>query len=356
MFYVKEYAIYVGAFILAFLVASVATPVSKKIAFKIGAVAYPNDRSMHEKPMPLAGGMAIYFGFILTVLVFVPWIGHEQMTQFTGLVVGASLITIVGLLDDIYELSPKIRIVFQVLAALIVIFTGTAITSISLPFIPGGRIEFGIFSNIITLFWIVGITNAVNLIDGLDGLAAGVASIASSALLIIAILFGDPAVAGMAILMTATLTGACLGFLPHNFNPATIFMGDTGSTFLGFSLAVISMQTMLKTYTALTLIVAILVLGLPIFDTAFAIVRRALNKKPIHIGDRGHLHHRLVDRGLSHRSAVIALYVVSGTFGITGILVVMKDFTLALIIISFMMLIWIGDLGRTYIKKGKISE
>lgn len=352
----KEYFIYVGAFVLAFLLASIATPVVKKIAFKIGAVAYPNERTMHKEPMAVGGGLAIFFGFIVTVLIFIPSIGFEQMTQFSGLIIGATLITAVGLLDDIYNLTPKIRIVFQVLAALIAIYTGTSITSISVPFIEAQQIEFGYMSNIITLFWIVGLTNAVNFLDGLDGLAAGIASIASLVLMAIAILFGDPLVAGFAIVLTASLAGACLGFLPQNFNPAKIFMGDTGSTFLGYALAVISIQSMLKTYTALTLIVAVIVLALPIFDTVFAIFRRAINKKPIHMADRGHLHHRLVDRGLSHKKAVITLYIISGSFGIAAILIVMQDVKLAVLIIAFIFVVWLGDLCISYFKKNKLSE
>ncbi len=341
----SEYFIYIGAFVAAFLLANLATPVAKKLAFKIGAVAYPNERTMHKEPMPVGGGMAIYFGFILTVLIFVPLTGYGQIEQFAGLIIGATVITIVGLLDDIYDIQPRVRIIFQVLSALIVIYTGTVIDSVSIPFIEAGKIEFGMFSPLITLFWIVGITNAVNLLDGLDGLAAGIASIASLILLVIAVLFGDPIIAGIAIVLTASLSGACLGFLPHNFYPAKIFMGDTGSTFLGFSLAVISIQTMLKTYTALTLIVAVIILALPIFDTAFAIIRRTINRRPIHVGDRGHLHHRLVDRGLSHKRAVITLYVISGFFGIAAILVVMQDFAIALLIIGFILSVWLGDIA-----------
>lgn len=352
----KEYYIYIGVFLLAFLLANLATPIAKRIAFKIGAVAEPNERTIHKQAMPVGGGMAIYFGFTLTVLIFVPVIGTKEIGQFIGLIIGATVITIIGLLDDIYDVSPKIRILFQVLSALIVIYSGTAITFISVPFIESGRIEFGIFSNIITLLWIVGITNAVNFLDGLDGLAAGIASIAAIALMTIAIMFGDPMVAGIAIVLTASLAGSCLGFLPHNFNPATIFMGDTGSTFLGFTLAVVSIQTMLKTYTALTLIVAVIVLALPIFDTVFAVIRRTLNKKPIHVADRGHLHHRLVDRGLSHKKAVLTLYFVSGSFGIAGILVVMQDFTLAMLIVGFILIVWLGDLGLTKYRKNKLSE
>ncbi|WZL81687.1 MraY family glycosyltransferase [Vallitaleaceae bacterium 9-2] len=352
----EEYIYYILAFVLAFFIASIATPISRKIAFKIGAVDHPKERGMHNKVMPLAGGLAIYAGFTITLLIMVPTIVNQRVEQLTGLIIGATLITTVGLVDDIYGLSPKIRIIFQVLSALIVIHTGTSIQSISMPFIPGGQIDFGFMSNFITIFWIVGITNAVNFIDGLDGLATGIASIASLMLMVIAILFGDPMVAGLSIMLTATLAGACMGFLPHNFNPAKIFMGDTGSTFLGFTLAVISIQTMLKTYTALTLIVAVLVLGLPIFDTTFAVLRRLINKKPISQGDRGHLHHRLIDKGLSQKRAVVTLYAVSGAFGIAGILVVMSDFKLALLIVGFILSIWLLDMGRTHFKKDKFSE
>ena len=206
-----------------------------------------------------------------------------------------------------------------------------------------GKINFGIFSNVITIFWIIGVTNAVNLLDGLDGLATGVASIASVTLMIIAVIFGDPLLAGLPILLTAALAGSCLGFLPYNFNPAKIFMGDTGSTFLGYSLAVISVQTMLKTYTALTLVVAVIVLALPIADTMFAIIRRVANHRPISEGDRGHLHHRLIDKGLSQKKAVLTLYFVSALFGLAAILIVLKDVWAAVILLAVVFAVWIGD-------------
>lgn len=348
---VKLYYIYLIAFILAFLVSNLMTPISKSIAYKVGALDHPKARGVHKETMPLAGGIAIYVGFMLSTLLMVPIVGYGSGNQFIGLITGATLITVVGLLDDVYQLSPRIRMIFQIFSALIVIMTGTTIDSISFPFIAGARIEFGYFSSVITLFWIVGITNAVNFIDGLDGLAAGVAAIASFILTMIAIFFGDPAVVGFSILLTATLTGSCLGFLPFNFNPAKIFMGDTGSTFLGFTLAVISIQTMLKTYTALTLVVAVLILGLPIFDTTFAILRRAINRRPIHVADRGHLHHRLVDSGLSHKRTVITLYFISGTFGITAVLIMMKDFYLAILIVAFMLAIWLMDMALVKYRK-----
>lgn len=346
----ETYMIYIAAFMMAFLLTNFTTPYIRKFAFKIGAVDHPKDRGMHTKVMPRAGGIAIYLGFMITVIIFMTFIPNEQITQMVGLMVGATLITIVGLLDDIYSLSPRIRIVFQLLSALIVLMTGTVMHSITIPFFGIGTLELGIFGDIITIFWIVGITNAVNFLDGLDGLAAGVSSIASFSLLMIAVLFGDPIIAGFAILLTATLAGSCLGFLPHNFNPATIFMGDTGSTFLGFTLAVISIQTMLKTYTALTLLVAAIVLGLPLFDTIFAIFRRLINKKPVTEADRGHLHHRLIDKGLSQKKAVFTLYFVSGLFGVAGVLIALNDIALAAVIIVFIFVVWTFDIARTHMK------
>lgn len=348
--------IYVVAFFMAFAIAAFITPFSRKLAFKIGAVDEPKARGMHSKTMPLAGGSAIFAGFMITILVISPFVKGYDHTQFIGLIVGATIITTLGLLDDIFELSPRLRIFIQILAALIVIQTGTTMDVVSIPFLKNGVIHLGYFGKVLTIIWIIGVTNAVNLIDGLDGLAAGVAAIASLFLMFISVLFGQPAVAGIGILLTATLAGSCIGFLPHNFNPATIFMGDTGSTFLGFTLAVISIQGLLKTYTAVTLIVAALVLGLPIFDTFFAIARRVANGKPISVGDRGHLHHRLVDKGLSQRRAVITLYFVSAGFGIAGVLVVMKDLGLAVVVVALMLGVWLADLIIHKMKEKKMAE
>lgn len=331
--------IYIIAFLIAFGIACLATPLSKKFAFKVGAIDMPKERGMHSKPMPLAGGTAIILGFIVTVLVLVPSIEELRFIQLIGLIIGSVVISIVGLLDDIFDLNAKTKLIFQIISGLIVVYTGTTIEIISWPWSSNGIIALGAFSKIVTILWIIGVTNAVNLIDGLDGLAAGVSSIASLCLMLISIINGDP----IAILLTASLAGACLGFLPHNFNPATIFMGDTGSTFLGFTLAVISIQGLIKSYTAITVIVAAIVLGLPIVDTFFAILRRVAKGKPVMEADRGHLHHRLVDRGYSHRKAVLTLYGVSGGFGISGILVTTNDVLWAIIIIVIIMLIWLLD-------------
>lgn len=337
------------AFLLAFVLSLATTPISMKIAFRVGALDKPKKRGMHDKVMPRAGGLAIYFGFVVAILFLMGSVPKGQQITFWGLLAGATIITSLGFFDDIFGLRPRTRVVVQLIAALIAVMTGTKITDITIPLL--GTIEFGIFSNVITVVWIIGVTNAVNLLDGLDGLATGVASIASFSLMIIAIIWGDPMLAGLPILLTAALAGSCMGFLPYNFNPAKIFMGDTGSTFLGYSLAVISIQTMLKTYTALTLVVAIIVLALPIADTLFAIIRRTINRRPISEGDRGHLHHRLIDKGLSQRKAVLTLYFISALFGLAAILVVLKDAWVAAIILLIVFSVWIGDSLRTRFKQ-----
>ncbi|MDO4764767.1 MAG: MraY family glycosyltransferase [Eubacteriales bacterium] len=336
-----DYYSYMIAFLLAFVISLASTPLSMKIAYKVGALDKPKKRGMHSKIMPRAGGLAIFTGFIITVLFLMYHVAESQRITIWGLLLGATIITSLGFIDDIYGLRPRTRIVVQLIAALIAVMTGTRISDITIPLL--GTIEFGIFSNVITVFWIIGVTNAVNLLDGLDGLATGVASIACTTLMIIAVIFGDPMLAGLPILLTAALAGSCLGFLPYNFNPAKIFMGDTGSTFLGYSLAVISIQTMLKTYTAMTLVVAVIVLALPIGDTLFAIIRRTANRRPISEADRGHLHHRLIDKGLSHKKAVLTLYFVSGLFGLAAILIVIKDAWVAVIILCLVFGIWIFD-------------
>lgn len=341
--------IYIIAFVIAFAIACFTTPLSRKFAYKVGAIDMPKARGMHTKPMPLAGGLSIVLGFIITVALIAPSIKNLEIKHLFGLILGGAVITIVGLLDDIYDLPAKLKLFFQILAALIVIFTGTTIQAISWPWAPHGVILLGSFSNVITIVWIIGVTNAVNLIDGLDGLATGVSSIAALCLMFISILHGE----STAILLTAALAGSCLGFLPHNFSPATIYMGDTGSTFLGFTLSVISIQGLIKSYTAITIIIAVLILGLPIFDTFFAILRRIANGKPVMQADRGHLHHRLVDRGYSHKRAVLTLYGISGGFGIAGILIAMNDITFAIIIIGIIIAVWLLD---TIVRKIKEKE
>ncbi len=313
-----NWLLYIAAFACAFGISLLATPYAKKLAVKVGAIDYPKKRGMHKEPIPRMGGVAIILGFIITLLMLSPFITELKVVQFIGFIVGALVIIVVGILDDIYSLRPKTKFAFQIVAALIVIFTGTKIEFVTWPILA----NLNMFSMPITLVWIVGVINAVNLIDGLDGLAAGVSSICAMALMVLCILSGTP----LAVVLTAALAGSCFGFLPRNFSPAEVIMGDSGSLFLGYVLATSSIIGVFKSYALLSVVIAIFALALPIFDTAFAMLRRALNGKPIYEADRGHLHHRLVDAGLSHSRAVIVLYGISALMGVAAIIIALQDF------------------------------
>lgn len=332
MFY--EYLIY---FVLAFIVSFVATPIAKKVAFCIGAVDVPkDDRRMHKKPIARLGGLAIFSGFIMALMfglvcTIIGVVGVTPDAQLLGMLVGIFIIVGMGIVDDIKQLGPKIKFVLQILAAIAVVWiSGDKISIITNPFSTTGITVLSDFiAYPLTIFWIVGITNAINFIDGLDGLAAGVSSISYLSLMFIAILQGEEQTA----MIIAILAGSTLGFLPYNFNPAKIFMGDTGSTFLGFTLGVISIQGMMKTYAAISIVIPILVLGLPLFDTTFAIIRRIVQRKSIMAPDRGHLHHRLIDMGFSQRQSVVTMYAVSGALGLAAIVLADKGALSAVILI-----------------------
>ena len=304
------------AFIVAFIITFSTTPFVKKLAFKIGAVDVPRDsRRMHKRPTARLGGLAIFFGFIISAVIF-----SQIDKEITGILIGATIIVILGIFDDIYALSAKIKFAVQLVAALCPAIMGVSIDFIKVPsFISDyGYIGLGYFAIPITLVWIVGITNAINLLDGLDGLACGVSSISALTLLCIAIIVGEPTVA----FLTSALAGACFGFLPYNFNPAKLFMGDTGALFLGFVLASISVQGLFKGYAVISIAAPLLILGLPIFDTTSAILRRVKNHQPIMSPDRGHLHHRLVDAGFSQKQAVTIIYVLCLILCISAIILI----------------------------------
>ena len=302
-----------AALMTALVVALVATPVVKNLAIRVKAVDVPRDgRRMHDHPIPRMGGLAIFFGFMLSVLLFL-----ELDGQMRGMLLGAVVIVVLGIFDDIYSLPAMFKFVVQIAAALVAVLTGNVIEAVSNPNVFSADLywDLGWLSIPVTVVWIVAITNAVNLIDGLDGLACGVSTISSMTLLVIALVVSE---ADVAILMAA-LAGGCLGFLPYNMNPAKIFMGDTGSTFLGYILAVVSIQGLFKFYTIISFAVPFLMLGLPIFDTCFAFIRRiAHGQSPMH-ADRSHVHHRLIDMGFNQKQAVAVLYVVSAILGLSAV-------------------------------------
>ena len=300
------------AFILALAISFACTPAVRMLAIKIKAVDVPKDnRRMHKVPIPRMGGLAIFAGFLVSVLFFVP-LG----TEFRSILIGALILVVLGIIDDIMALKPKTKFAGQIIAALIPALSGVSIHGIVNPFVPGQYSTLGIFSIPFTVIWIVGITNAVNFIDGLDGLACGVSAIATVTMFIIAVLFGETYIA----LMMAALAGACLGFLPYNMNPAKIFMGDTGSMFLGYILATVSIQGLFKFYAVISFAVPFILLGLPIFDTGFAIVRRLLKGQSPLQADRGHVHHRLIDLGFDQKQSVAILYTFSALMGLTAVI------------------------------------
>ena len=316
-----------GALLCAMVVSYLVCPLVKSFAYKIGAIDVPKDnRRMHKKPVPRLGGLAIFLGFIVSLLLFVP-----VDRQLQGILLGAVVIVVLGVVDDITPLRASFKFVVQIIAALIAVFHGVVVSVLSNPnvFSDNPYWSLGWLSIPITVLWIVGITNSVNLIDGLDGLANGVSTISALTMLVIALLVSEAQVA----LVMAALVGACVGFMPFNRNPAQMFMGDTGSTFLGYILATISIQGLFKYYAIISFAVPFLILGLPMFDTLFAIVRRLAHGQNPMAPDRGHIHHRLIDMGLNQKQAVAALYVVSSILGLSAVILTASGATRAMLLL-----------------------
>ena len=302
------------AFFSAVIISFVMTPLARRLAIRVGALDVPKEtRKIHNKPMPYFGGLAIYVAIISCMFVYMP---HNSTNYY--IMAGATIIVLAGVIDDMYDMPAKVKLLIQILAALIAIKGGVQIHFITNPLSETGMSYlFNGLSFIITLFWIVGITNTINLIDGLDGLASGVASIAATTLLFTAARLGHDFI----VMQCAIIAGASLGFLPFNFNPAKIFMGDTGSLLLGYMLAVTSVSGMVKSVAAIALAVPVFALGLPILDTAFAIIRRYLNKKPIMEADKDHLHHKLMRYGLNQRQTVLVMYFISMLLGSVSVII-----------------------------------
>lgn len=313
----SEYIV-IGTIIAAFAIAAVLsyffTPPVKNFAHKVGAIDVPKDaRRMHKKPIPRLGGLAIYGGFLCSILIF----GQLDETMLCVLL-GAAIIVALGIFDDVLALGAKPKFVVQIVAAAIPVCIGDLqiglFTNLN-PLSDTPFVHLGILAVPVTIIWIVGITNAVNLIDGLDGLAVGVSSIAAITMLAVALLTGNMPIA----ITMAALAGACIGFMPYNLNPAKIFMGDTGSTFLGYMLATVSIMGLFKFYAVISFAVPFLILGLPIFDTANAIIRRVAAGRSPMSPDRGHVHHKLIDMGFNQKQAVAILYAISATLGLTAV-------------------------------------
>lgn len=341
---------YILAFAVALAISYIATPLAKKFAFVVGAVDVPRDnRRMHKTPVPRLGGLAIFLGFLISSLIF----GTVDRTM-ASILIGALIIVTLGVLDDILRLNAGIKFVVQVIAACFPVLYG------------GLRIEFftnfnfassepfvymGFLSIPVTLLWIVGLTNAVNFIDGLDGLAAGVSTIAAMSFFAVSLITQNY----YAAVISLALVGACLGFLPFNLNPAKIFMGDTGSEFLGFILATISIQGMFKFYAVISFAVPFLILGLPLFDLVSSVLRRVLSGKNPTEADRGHIHHKLIDMGFNQKQAVAILYIITTILGTIG--VILSRFGAAKAALVLLALLLIGTIVfRIFLHTDKHAE
>ena len=341
------------AFLIAFVISLAMTPVAIKIAPKIGALDVPKDsRRMHNKIMPRFGGMAIFLG-TSAALIYNYW-GEPKLSS---IIIGGALIYALGVIDDLRGLKALPKFIIETGVAVLMYFGNIRVNFIS-NFFSIGHTELGtILTFVITVLWIVGITNAVNLIDGLDGLAAGVSAIAAFCVAYAGFIHGYYLSCGAML----ALAGGALGFLPYNFHPAKIFMGDSGSLFLGFMLATISVLGTVKSATLIAIVMPVFVLGLPIFDTGFAIIRRLINKQKIMSPDKHHLHHRLMSLGYGQRRATLMIYCVSAIMGIAAILYSRQLYleTLGLFAIACLMIyIFMTDAEHVIpvIKKEKLAK
>lgn len=322
----KNYIIYcIIAMAMAATFTVAITPMVRILAYKMRALDVPRDeRRMHKKTTPLLGGLALWFGFTITSALFCA-ITRES----TAMWIGGTLIVIVGLLDDRFDIKALPKLLLQIaITAGTVIFGNLVVEEIN---VLGIVIHFGHpLGIVLSVFWIVALINAINLIDGLDGLACGVSCIGCVAVLIISIIYSNTYIA----LFSTILIGACAGFLPYNSHPAKIFMGDTGSMFLGYILAMLSIQGSMKMNSLLALVTPVAVFGLPFLDTAFAFIRRIASGRSPFSADRGHLHHRLIDMGFSHKQTVFIMYIISAALGVAAVLLALRNKNAGLALLS----------------------
>ncbi|ADO58877.1 UDP-phosphate N-acetylglucosaminyl 1-phosphate transferase [Paenibacillus jamilae] len=313
--------IYIIGFIMALGLALLLTPLVKKFAVKVGAVDVPNARKVHTRIMPRLGGLGIFLAFLLSLLAMLPFVPDGMLSSrdinfIAAFLIGGTLITLIGALDDRFDLNAKLKFLAQIAVACMVVFAfDIRVDFVNVPFQDAYSSLESWISIPLTIFWIVGVTNAINLIDGLDGLAAGVSGIAIGTIAVMSLLMGNYMVA----MLCLVLLGSIIGFLFFNFHPAKIFMGDTGSLFLGFSLAMLSMLGF-KQIAIVSFITPLIIIGVPLSDTFFAIIRRKLQKKPIFSPDKGHLHHCLRELGFSHRQTVLIIYGIAVFFGILAVI------------------------------------
>lgn len=363
--------IYGLAFGVALVLVLLLTPLLRRLAVWLGAIDMPHDRKVHENPTPTLGGLGIFLAVLVALcackILFAvhPVASAPQglesalsSPQLLGIVLAATFIALLGAIDDMRRLSPWMKLAGQVMASLLLVSFGVEITTLALP--HGNVLDLSaspLLAILLTVIWMVAFTNIINLIDGLDGLAAGIALISSVAFFIYGSRIGADASTLQAMVISAAVGGACLGFLRYNFNPASIFMGDSGAMFLGFILGAISIQGILKRTAVATMFTPMIVLAVPILDTGLAILRRARSGKPFHYADKEHIHHRLLYIGHSQRQAVLIIYLWTGL--LTAIALVMEFVSskrAVLILLGVGVLVFLATTLPRIIMGGRIIE
>ena len=325
---------YLAVLILSALAAYFLTPLARRLAVRWGAMDLPDERKIHAQPMPRLGGLAVFGGFcspwaffyLLDNLVTARFHNYEKL--ILALLLGAAVMLALGIYDDLKGANATQKFLVQIITAIGLYFGGFQITTLSNPF--GTPFELGWLSLPASVLWIVAITNAINLLDGIDGLVAGITACIALALAVINILAGNIIVA----LLTLCLAGACLGFLPHNFSPARIFLGDSGSLFIGIVLACIGILSLFKAATVTFILVPLLLFGLPIYDTLSVIYGRLRRRAPLFQADKSHVHHRLLNQGLNHSQAATMLYGVTLLLGAVGVFLSLEQFPYTIVVVS----------------------
>ena len=330
---------YLAVLVMSAAVSYLLTPLVRRLAFRWKAIDQPDARKVHKQPMPRLGGIAVFAGFcapwalfyLLNNRVSATFQNYEKL--FLALMIGAGLMLLLGVVDDIKGLNAKQKFSFQIMTALAMYFGGYQITLLSNPF--GNSIALGWLALPVSILWIVGVTNAINLLDGIDGLATGITVCIALSLAIINIINDNIIVA----LLTLCLAGACLGFLPYNFSPAKIFLGDSGSLFIGLVLAGIGMLSLFKVTTAAIVIVPVVLFGIPLFDTTAVFFGRLMRGDPLFKADKTHLHHRLLRLSLDHRQASLLLYAVSAALGGVAVYVNVNHTPRMVVIVSALVMV-----------------
>ena len=334
--YTKE-IIYMVTIPFLFVLAII--PFIKKVAIHVNALDIPNGRKVHTEPMPRLGGLGIYMGFLLGYILF-----GTMSIRMNAILIGSFIIIVTGIVDDINPIPAKVKFLFQTIAASVVAFYGQILLNDLSAF--GFYIDFGILGYPITIIFIVSIINCINLIDGLDGLAAGLSSIYFMTIGIVIVHWLK--VFDLNAVITFIMLGSTLGFLCHNFHPAKIFMGDSGSMFLGYIIAVIALLGF-KNVTLTTLLAPICLLAIPILDTSFAILRRFINKKPIDEPDKEHLHHQLLNLKLSHRNTVLVIYFIDILFAVAMLVYMLGNKTLGIVMYALLFILVLIFIMKTNI-------